>query len=491
MEQRVKTLYIITIIVILAFLGMQVYWLLGRYTYTLTEAEDKTEATVLKVINDYNTARQSQFDTISEYSGLARSKFNLNYDFTSNGKTRRTITIISRKFHAHDLLGIPHDRKLTEEEMLRATEIIMNDMDSLDLASEKYDASNAPSDAAIMDAFKHLDLERYILTEATKLDSLLKASGVNADISLTVADSDLWLPTVIRHSTLLHPKMNILIPYSELERKCVFITCRISTADVLAMMARSLIAAAVLSGFLIACLMVQVSTVVKLSRLDTMRNSFVTTMIHELKRPISTLKMCVSGLENERMVADTSTRHELTVEMRGALDNLAAYFSKPRDITFNNVEQIPLNITSVNLHELVENMRMLTTDIPGKDVIFSNEIDPGMAIQADATHLLNIMSNLVENGVKYSGAEVEIAVAATTKNDFVEITVRDTGNGISTTDLRHIFTRFYRGKAQAGELPGMGLGLTYVKLLTEAHGGTIAVESIEGKGTIFTIILPQ
>ena len=69
--------------------------------------------------------------------------------------------------------------------------------------------------------------------------------------------------------------------------------------------------------------------------------------------------------------------------------------------------------------------------------------------------------------------------------------VSDNGNGIPSGDIKHIFKRFYRGKASAGEQPGMGLGLAYVKLLVEAHGGEISVESIEGRGTCFTITLPQ
>ena len=65
-------------------------------------------------------------------------------------------------------------------------------------------------------------------------------------------------------------------------------------------------------------------------------------------------------------------------------------------------------------------------------------------------------------------------------NETVEIRIGDNGSGISSGDLRHIFDRFYRGNATAGEPPGMGLGLTYVKLLTEAHGGSITVSGLIG-----------
>ena len=128
--------------------------------------------------------------------------------------------------------------------------------------------------------------------------------------------------------------------------------------------------AVVLSLFLIHCLLWQIKTIVKLTRLDKMRNSFITTMIHELKRPISTLKMCVSGIDNDKLMEDNQLRHELTGEIRMALDNLSAYFSKLRDITFNNVEQIPLNVSSFNLTVLVDSVIKSITVPSTKDVVF-------------------------------------------------------------------------------------------------------------------------
>lgn len=214
-------------------------------------------------------------------------------------------------------------------------------------------------------------------------------------------------------------------------------------------------------------------------------------MIHELKRPISTLKMCVSGLDNERMLGNKDIRKELLTETRNALDNLSAYFSKLRDITFNNVEQIPLNIQSVNLHDLFGTVADATVQPSGKTVIVNNKINPEVIVSVDRAHLYNILNNLVENAVKYSGLEVEINASATESVGFVELMVSDNGNGIPSGDLKHIFQRFYRGKASSGEQPGMGLGLAYVRLLVEAHGGDISVQSTEGKGSCFTIKLPQ
>lgn len=249
--------------------------------------------------------------------------------------------------------------------------------------------------------------------------------------------------------------------------------------------------AVVLSLFLILCLVWQIRTIVKLTRLDKMRNSFITTMIHELKRPISTLKMCVSGIDNDKLMEDAQLRHELTGETRMALDNLSAYFSKLRDITFNNVEQIPLSVSSFDLATLVDSVIKSITVPSTKDVVFENTVPEDFEISADRSHLMNILSNLIENAIKYSGSNVAIKINAVRRSDGYEINIEDNGNGIPAADINKIFNRFYRGKASTSDIPGMGLGLAYVKLLTDAHGGEISVDSTEGAGSSFSIKLPQ
>lgn len=394
MEKRIKALYIITIIAILSFLGMQVYWLYGRYEFSLSEYEASAYKTIRQTVTELNQSRQEQPDSDGRTRTL-QSKYSLNHSYDSVGS------------------------------------------------------------------------------------------------QVTVTDSIVWEPTVLRHASVFDPTIKVSVPYSELERKSVVVTCHLPVARIFHEMLGSLIIVALLSMFLIVCLVLQFATILKFSRLDNMRNSFITTMIHELKRPISTLKMCVSGLDNERMMEDPSIKKEILSETRTSLDNLSAYFSKLRDITFNNVEQIPLNIQTINLHDLFRAVADATLLPPEKTVVIRNDIDMTIEVSADRSHLYNILNNLVENAVKYSGRSVEITATASGIDGYVEIAVSDNGSGISAGDIRHIFKRFYRGKASAGEQPGMGLGLAYVRLLVDAHGGEITVKSVEGEGTCFTIRLPQ
>lgn len=490
MEKRIKTLYIVTIIAILTFLGMQVYWLYGRYEYSLKEYENDTYKALGDALEEYIVNR---WDTIYAEKRLStiRSSYNFTHDVDSLGEVKLTATIYWTDFNPFDILDIKEGRKLTEEEWKMVEERLLKDPSLSKKEQQRYDASSSPSEAILWGAFKRADMEKRMPLDAESLTEAFRKRAIDADVRLVVTDSMVWRTSFIRHAGVLDPTAEVSLPYSELDRKSVIVEYHIPVARIFKGMIGSLVVVAILSVFLIVCLVYQFSTVLKLSRLDKMRTSFITTMIHELKRPISTLKMCVSGMENEKMVRDPEIKGELTTSARCALDNLSAYFSKLRDITFNDEEQIPLNIVRINLHSLVDEVIGSMIVPPTKSVTFDNAVKPGVEISADRSHMYSIITNLVENAIKYSRQEVTITLSAEVSDEWVMITVADTGIGITEADMKSIFNRYYRGDASAKDVPGMGLGLTYVKLLVEAHGGSVRVDSIFGYGSTFTVTLPQ
>ena len=498
MEKRIKILYIITIAAILAFLGMQIYWLYGRYEFALRDYEQNLSERIIKCVDDYNAIRakssDTRIDSLKQKDNNAEvfsvPTFSLKQQYGDTVKTTRTSKIYTYLFSAHELLGLKPGTPLTEDQKNLAMELAQVQM-ATPVDSMVFDASGAKDESQAWLATNKVQTERKCPFSVEGIDTILQKSGIKAQINLVEADSMVWNTTVKYHASVFTPDLTMTIPYSELQGRTVCIVSPINPFDVLPGMWPTVIITLLVSVLLIVCLVLQFSTVLKLSRIDKMRNSFITTMIHELKRPISTMKMCVSGLDNKRMMEEPKIRKELLTETRTALDNLSAYFSKLRDITFNNVEQIPLNIQSVNLHDLFDTTATATVRPSGKEVVIHNEIPLDIVASADRSHLYNILNNLVENAVKYSGDSVEIRASANADKEFVELRISDNGNGISSGDLKHIFQRFYRGKASSGEQPGMGLGLAYVKLLVNAHGGEIAVESTEGKGSCSTIKLPQ
>ena len=123
------------------------------------------------------------------------------------------------------------------------------------------------------------------------------------------------------------------------------------------------------------------------------------------------------------------------------------------------------------------------------DIVAVNDVEAW----ADRMHIGNIVCNLLENAVKYSRESVTISIDYRMCEDgMLQISVADNGIGIAKADQRYVFDKFYRSETVKDKaIPGIGLGLSYVKLLVEAHGGTITFESTEGEGTTFIILIPQ
>ena len=258
-------------------------------------------------------------------------------------------------------------------------------------------------------------------------------------------------------------------------------------------MAYTLLITILLSFFLIFCLVYQILTIRKQRHIEAIRQEFLHTMIHELKRPISTLKMCVSFMGNEQMMQDEESKQRILASSHNELDNLTSYFSKLRDITLNDATEIPLVKSEFPLHELIEEC-ICKQNIPSsKEAKMEIVGDGDLKIRADRMHLANIICNLLENAVKYSREAITVRIGYRLReDDMLKITVADNGIGIAKADQRYVFDNFYRSETVKDKsIPGIGLGLSYVKLLVEAHGGTITFESTEGHGTTFTITIPQ
>ena len=273
----------------------------------------------------------------------------------------------------------------------------------------------------------------------------------------------------------------------------VVVTTAISISPVIRKMAYTLLITVLLSVFLIFCLVYQIQTIRKLRHIEAIRQEFLHTMIHELKRPISTLKMCVSFMGNERMMQDEESKKRILASSHNELDNLTSYFSKLRDITLSDATEIPLVKSRFSLRSLIEECIGKQNIPSGKEVKIGIVAESDVEAWADRMHIGNIICNLLENAIKYSVESVTIRIDFRVREDgMLQIAVADNGIGIAKADQRYVFDKFYRSETVKDKsIPGIGLGLSYVKLLVEAHGGTITFESTEGLGTTFTILIPQ
>lgn len=234
-----------------------------------------------------------------------------------------------------------------------------------------------------------------------------------------------------------------------------------------------------------------IRTIMQQKTLDEMKSDFTNNITHELKTPIAVAYAANDALLNFNLSEDKKLREKyLTIaqeqlqKLSGMVEQILS-MSIERRKTFqlkpDNVEIAPL------VHSLIEQHKLKA----GKPVHFDVKIDPpSLTITTDRTHFSNIISNLIDNAVKYSGEEAFIKLDFQNKDGKLEVVVEDQGIGISPEKQKLIFDKFYRiPTGNRHDVKGYGLGLYYVKTIIERLGGQIEVTSELGKGSIFKIVV--
>lgn len=236
-----------------------------------------------------------------------------------------------------------------------------------------------------------------------------------------------------------------------------------------------------------------INVILRQKRLSEIKTDFINNMTHELKTPISTI-----GLSSEMLLrSDLSNDPE-------KLKRYAGIIFKENKRLENQVERV-LNVAKLDNEHLVlqkEKMDLHALLKDAKDNFMFNQLEQDGLIHlslaaenaeifADPVHITNVVYNLLDNAIKYCDKTPEIRVATRNERNGVILEFTDNGIGIKREDLKMIFDKFYRvPTGNIHNVKGFGLGLFYVKLLIDAHGGKIDVKSSLEKGTTFTIWLP-
>ena len=220
--------------------------------------------------------------------------------------------------------------------------------------------------------------------------------------------------------------------------------------------------------------------------LDEMKSDFTNNMTHELKTPISVAYAATDALLNFPEEDYPAQRKKYLDISRQQLEHLSGLVEQILSMSMERRKGLDLNMENVEVADLVDEQIEKHRVKAGKHIAFTTEIQEGMTLHADRMHLGNALNNLIDNSIKYSGDSVDIRIQA----DRRQISISDNGIGISASDLKHIFGKFYRAHTgNTHDVKGYGLGLYYVKSIVEKHGWSITAESKPGKGTEFTIHL--
>jgi len=256
------------------------------------------------------------------------------------------------------------------------------------------------------------------------------------------------------------------------------------------------IALAILFTFVIlAAFYTTIYTMIRQKKLSDIKNDFINNMTHEFKTPIATISLAVDALKNDKVVNDrdkmgyfSSIIKEENQRMNKQVETIlkASQFDK---------KEADLDLKPLSVHETIENVvDNFALQLHEKNgdaelkLAATNDI-----IQGDDVHFTNLINNLMDNAVKYSKDNVPIHVKISTSNNNGRIIIRveDNGIGMGKDTQKRVFEKFYR--AHTGNLhnvKGFGLGLSYVKSVTESHNGHVKLESALGKGTTFVVDFP-
>ena len=231
-------------------------------------------------------------------------------------------------------------------------------------------------------------------------------------------------------------------------------------------------------------------------RLARKQMDFVAGVSHEFRTPLAVIHAVSENLA-DGLITDQRQIEQCGVVIRNDARRLSGMVEQVLEFAGasrgkNLYQPHPVNLEEVIDQALAENPSLE----PGLNWSIEKEIEPHLpAVLADPAALTSAVRNIVDNAVKYGGDAHWIGVKATvnTTNDspHVEVSIADKGVGIPESDLPHIFEPFYRGREViAAQVHGNGLGLSLVKNIIDAHGGTIKVSSSPGKGSVFTLSLP-
>ena len=235
----------------------------------------------------------------------------------------------------------------------------------------------------------------------------------------------------------------------------------------------------------------------ELRKLEQFRRDFISNVTHEIKTPVTGILGAIEILANETSALDAQDRADLqkvlkdqSVRLNALVEDILSLARLEKAEADRATNFIPCNVTDV-VHTAV-NLARPQAAKAGVEIRLTSQPTHPLIRPCDSRLLESAISNLIQNALRYSGSkDIEVEVKGTPNGKTV-ISVRDHGIGIPADWLPRLFERFYRvDKNRSRALGGTGLGLAIVKHIAQLHGGEVSVQSAPGKGSTFTLALPE
>lgn len=347
----------------------------------------------------------------------------------------------------------------------------------------------------------HQNIDSILPVNLDVLDSLLNVELKNRKVPATIYHSEIFdvnTQTVVRTSCRngrhkLSGSNMVLYLFDSEHGYAYRIIMPALTGIVLRQMSGILLSTFLIILLLCLAFWYLIQTVMQQKTLEELKDDFTNNMTHELKTPIAVAYSAADSLLNFRLGEDRMKREKYLRICLEQLTRLSGLVEQILSMSIENRKSFTVNKESLSIARLIdqqENVHRLKTNKP---ITFRTMIEPqDLTFYADSVHLGNIISNLIDNAVKYSSEEVVIELSAYREDGYDVLEVRDYGVGIGAEHVDRIFDKFYRvPKGNHHNVKGYGLGLFYVRQMVAMHGGSVFVRSRLNRGTVFTVKIPK
>lgn len=254
-----------------------------------------------------------------------------------------------------------------------------------------------------------------------------------------------------------------------------------------------IIGAVLFTVIIVAAFFLTVRALLKQKKLSEIKSDFINNMTHEFKTPLATISLAVDALKNEKVINDRDKMNYFTGIIKEENKRMNKQVETILQAALLDRQELQLNLARLHAHDLVKSaLNNINLQVEEKQGTL--EVNVGAAkdlVVADEVHFTNLISNLLDNAVKYSKDNLHIKLSTQNAGNQIKIKIEDNGIGMNKETLNRIFEKFYR--AHTGNIhnvKGFGLGLSYAKTIVDAHHGTIKAESSPGKGSSFILSFP-
>lgn len=223
--------------------------------------------------------------------------------------------------------------------------------------------------------------------------------------------------------------------------------------------------------------------------IEQRKDDFLSIASHELKTPLTTVLGYVQMMQR-LMPENVSDKFKSVVDKTGVyVDRLNQLLAELLDVSRIQTGNLELHMESFDFDKMVvDTIDGLKAATPGYNILLEGKVE--VSFNGDEMHLIQVLTNLISNAIKYSPESDEVEVYISKVSNFVKVSVKDSGMGMQEGELKKIFERFYRVGEIQKRYPGMGIGLYICDQIVKNHGGTLWAESKIGEGSVFSFTLP-